>query len=295
VAQQKKKTHAELVRELALSGSIKPGYDVFIIIVTTLSIVNWVLLVLPFSDPNDIRGLLLFMEPIFTVVLLSDFAFRLHVAGKGNRWAYMNRHGGWLDLLGSLPYGRVLRLFRLIRVLQGFREFGFRQTIKWFVANRAQGTFFLVLGFLIIVLEAGGILVLYFESGAKGSNIETGGEALWWGVVTITTVGYVDFYPVTPGGQVVATIMIFSGVALISIFTAWVASTFLTPSSGASSPAAPPQPASSTAAVAPAQAATSAAAPPAGATDEDAAALIADLRTRLDQLEALVGKGNAPS
>lgn len=293
--QQKKKTHADVVRELALSGSIKPGYDVFIIIVTTLSIVNWVLLVLPFSDPNDIRGLLLFMEPIFTAILLGDFAFRVRIAGKGNRWTYMNRHGGWLDLLGSLPYGRVLRLFRLIRVLQGFREFGFRQTIKWFVANRAQGTFFLVLGFLIIVLEGGGLLVLWFESGQPGSNIETGGEALWWGVVTITTVGYGDFYPVTPGGQVVATIMIFSGVALISIFTAWVASTFLTPSSGASSPAAPPQPASSTAAVAPAQAATSAAAPPAGATDEDAAALIADLRTRLDQLEALVGKGNGPS
>lgn len=295
---QQKKTHADVVRELALSGSIKPGYDVFIIIVTTLSIVNWVLLVLPFSDPNDIRGLLLFMEPIFTAILLGDFAFRVRIAGKGNRWTYMNRHGGWLDLLGSLPYGRVLRLFRLIRVLQGFREFGFRQTIKWFVANRAQGTFFLVLGFLIIVLEGGGLLVLWFESGQPGSNIETGGEALWWGVVTITTVGYGDFYPVTPGGQVVATIMIFSGVALISIFTAWVASTFLTPSSSGSSPPAPPPPANSAgsvAAVAPAQAAPPATAPSAGATDEDAAALIADLRTRLDQLEALVGKGNGPS
>ena len=295
---QQKKTHADVVRELALSGSIKPGYDVFIIIVTTLSIVNWVLLVLPFSDPNDIRGLLLFMEPIFTAILLGDFAFRVRIAGKGNRWTYMNRHGGWLDLLGSLPYGRVLRLFRLIRVLQGFREFGFRQTIKWFVANRAQGTFFLVLGFLIIVLEGGGLLVLWFESGQPGSNIETGGEALWWGVVTITTVGYGDFYPVTPGGQVVATIMIFSGVALISIFTAWVASTFLTPSSGGSSPpatATPANSAGSVAAVAPAQATPPATAPPAGATDEDAAALIADLRTRLDQLEALVGKGNGPS
>lgn len=291
------KSRADLEMQMAYRGAIKPGYDVFIIVVTVLSIVNWILLMIPMTDTHDTKGLLIFMEPIFTAILLGDFAFRVRIAGKGNRWTYMNRHGGWLDLLGSLPYGRVLRLFRLIRVLQGFREFGFRQTIKWFVANRAQGTFFLVLGFLIIVLEGGGLLVLWFESGQPGSNIETGGEALWWGVVTITTVGYGDFYPVTPGGQVVATIMIFSGVALISIFTAWVASTFLTPSSSGSSPPAPPpaNSAGSVAAVAPAQAAPPATASSAVATDEDAAALIADLRTRLDQLEALVGKGNGPS
>ena len=293
---KKQLTHAELMREMIVRGSIKPGYDVFIIIVTTLSIVNWVLLIPPFSDPRDIRGLLLFMEPIFTAILLGDFAFRLRIAGKGNRWHYMNRLGGWLDFLGSLPYGRVLRLFRLIRVLQGFREFGFRQTIKWFVANRAQGTFFLVLGFLIIVLEVGGLLVLWFEAGAKGSNIETGGEALWWGVVTITTVGYGDYYPVTGGGQVVATIMIFSGVALISIFTAWVASTFLTPSS--SSPTPPPGDSGATTDTAPAPgaAAASAGTPATSAGDsQDPSAIIADLRTRLDQLEALVAKGDAPS
>ena len=285
-----------------MRGSIKPGYDVFIIIVTTLSIVNWVLLIMPFSDPRDIRGLLLFMEPIFTVILLGDFVFRLRIAGKGNRWHYMNRLGGWLDLLGSLPYGRVLRLFRLIRVLQGFREFGFRQTIKWFVANRAQGTFFLVLGFLIIVLEVGGLLVLWFEAGAKGSNIETGGEALWWGVVTITTVGYGDYYPVTGGGQVVATIMIFSGVALISIFTAWVASTFLTPSSSTSTTPPPGDSGSTTTMTtattpAPSAAAASAGTPATSAAgdSQDPSAIIADLRTRLDQLEALVAKGDAPS
>ena len=89
---------------MALRGAIKPGYDVFIIIVTTLSIVNWVLLITPFSDPRDIRGLLLFMEPIFTAILLADFGFRLRLSGKGHRWHYMNREGGWLDLLGSLPY-----------------------------------------------------------------------------------------------------------------------------------------------------------------------------------------------
>ncbi len=274
-------TASPAAQQRAVLGSIKPGYDVFIIVVTLLSIVNWILIVLPLGNPHDIRGLLIFMEPIFTVILLGDFAYRLRLA-KGARWHYMNRGGGWLDLLGSLPYGRLLRLFRLLRVLQGFKQFGWRASIQWFVANRAQGTFFLVLAFLTIVLEVGGILVLWFESGVPGANIETGGEALWWGVVTITTVGYGDYYPVTAGGEVVATIMIFSGVALISIFTAWVASTFLaSPSEGDGAGSATGD------ATAGGQGPTRAT----GHPDTDPAALIAELRSRLDDLEALVGEG----
>lgn len=298
----------ERERQLILRGSIKPGYDVFIIVVTALSIINWILLLIPLHDPHDIRGLLLFMEPIFTVILLADFTYRLRLAGKGNRWHYMNHEGGWFDFLGSLPYGRALRLFRLIRVLQGFAAYGWRNTIKWFVANRAQGTFFLVLGFLIIVLEGGGLLVLWFEAGAPGANIRTGGEALWWGVVTITTVGYGDYYPVTGGGEVVATIMIFSGVALISIFTAWVASTFLTPSSSSSSGTATGAASTPGAGMASGGATASSTAPGATGTPgtgstgsapdgsaDDASALIADLRAQLDQLEALVQKGSSTS
>lgn len=281
------KAKDDVVGQMVLKGSIKPGYDVFIVIVTVLSIVNWILLMVTLPGESQVKGLLIFMEPIFTAILLADFAYRLKLA-KGQRWHYMNRGGGWLDLVGSLPYGRLLRLFRLYRVIRGFVDFGWRNTIRWFVAHRANGTLFLVLGLLIIVLEFGGLGVLWFEADAPGANIRTGGEALWWGVVTITTVGYGDYYPVTPGGEVVATIMIFAGVAIIAIFTAWVASTFLNPSgaSGAAdTPAAPP------------------ADVPAGTADDDATrehphdahAIIADLRERIDHLEAALGrKGDRP-
>ena len=266
-------------RDLPLRSGLKPGYDVFIIVVTVLSIINWVFLLIPANLGSDTRSLLIFMEPIFIVILLLDFALRLRLA-KGARWHYMNHGGGWFDLLGSLPYGRILRLFRLIRVLQAFHHYGWKATVKWFVANRAQGTLFLVMGFLLIVLEGGGLLVLYFEAGAPGSNIETGGEALWWGVVTITTVGYGDFYPVTAGGQVVATIMIFSGVALIAIFTAWVASSFLNPSSSSQQTDTPtPEVENAT--------------PRMHAMEgNDPGAIIRDLRDRIDALErALLHRG----
>lgn len=205
-----------------------PGYELFIIVATVLSLINWVFLILPIDYGLDIRGLLLFMEPILTLILLIDFAIRLHNS-RPRRWHYMIHGGGWFDFLGSLPYGRLLRLFRLWRVSEAFRQYGTRNVVRWFIANRAKGTLFLVLALMLIVLEVGGILVLHFESGAPGSNIETGGEALWWGVVTITTVGYGDLYPVTAGGQVTATVMIFAGVALVGIFTAWAAAVFMAP------------------------------------------------------------------
>lgn len=261
-------------------SGLKPGYDLFIIVVTVVSIINWIFLILPMNLGSDTRSLLIFMEPILTAILLIDFGLRFHRAGA-QRWEYMIRGGGWLDLLGSLPYGRVLRLFRLVRVLQAFHTYGWRNTIHWFIVNRAKGTLFLVFAFLLIVLEGGGLIVLYFEAGAKGANIETGGEALWWGVVTITTVGYGDYYPVTPGGEVVASIMIFAGVALISIFTAWVASTFLAPAGSKAAQDAQAAPGGSPSSTTPA---------PAGGTPPavDPESLIRDLRARLDELEALV-------
>ena len=273
----------DVMARMILRGSIKPGYDVFIVIVTVLSITNWILLMISVPGESKVTGLLIFMEPIFTVILLADFGYRLKLA-KGQRWKYMNRGGGWLDLLGSLPYGRLLRLFRLYRVLQGFREFGWRNTIRWFVAHRANGTLFLVLGLLIIVLEFGGLAVLWFEADAPGANIRTGGEALWWGVVTVTTVGYGDYYPVTPGGEVVATIMIFAGVAIIAIFTAWVASTFLNPSSGSSSAS------GDSGAPAPAPSDQAPGGVQGGEHHDDAHALIHDLRARLDRLEAAIAR-----
>lgn len=203
-----------------------PGYDFFIVVVTIMSIVNWALLILPMGVGQEIKGLLWLMQPLLTVILLMDFGIRLH-RSRPERWVYMNRNGGWFDLVGSLPYGGVLRFFRLVRVTAAFRQFGWRNVLTWLVRHRARGTLFLVLSLLLIVLEVGGLVVLHFEAGAPGANIQTGPQALWWGIVTVSTVGYGEYYPVTAGGQIAAALMIFSGVAIIGIYTAWAASTFL--------------------------------------------------------------------
>ena len=78
------------------------------------------------------------------------------------------------------------------------------------------------------------MFVLGVEQNAPGANILTGPEALWWGIVTITTVGYGDYYPVTNPGRVAGSVTMLIGIALIGTFTGYLANTFLSTRSPAS-------------------------------------------------------------
>jgi voltage-gated potassium channel len=86
--------------------------------------------------------------------------------------------------------------------------------------------------FRVLIAAAGTLLlgawlVLLFEDHAKGSNIHDYADALWWAIVTVTTVGYGDRYPVTAGGRVVAAVLMLVGIGLIGVLTATVASVFI--------------------------------------------------------------------
>jgi voltage-gated potassium channel len=76
-------------------------------------------------------------------------------------------------------------------------------------------------------LLLGAWLVLLLDENAKGSNIHSYPEAVWWAVVTVTTVGYGDRFPVTEGGRIVATMLMMLGIGLIGVLTATVASVFI--------------------------------------------------------------------
>jgi voltage-gated potassium channel len=78
---------------------------------------------------------------------------------------------------------------------------------------------------MIIIM---GAAVLDIERGEPGSNIKTPMDALWWGLVTITTIGYGDKFPVTIEGRLIAGVLIIFGVAMISAITASFASWILT-------------------------------------------------------------------
>ena len=81
-----------------------------------------------------------------------------------------------------------------------------------------------------MVLSIGSILVLEFESRTPGANIKTGGDALWWGFVTITTVGYGDFYPISTFGRLTGIFVMFAGIGIIGALASILASLLVSPS-----------------------------------------------------------------
>jgi voltage-gated potassium channel len=130
-----------------------------------------------------------------------------------------------LPMLRPLRAARLLRILNLARVAVVLAN-ALRRTKALFTH---RGLHFVLLA-VIVVVFACSALVLSFEAHAKGSNIHNFGDALWWAIVTVTTIGYGDKYPVTAGGRGVAAVLMFVGIGLIGVLTATVASYFVTQS-----------------------------------------------------------------
>jgi voltage-gated potassium channel len=134
-----------------------------------------------------------------------------------------------LDLLiVAVPFSRPLRMGRLIRLLRLSRVGvvlveGLRRARSILTHN---GFHFVVLAAGIIVFACAG-LVTFAERNARAANIHDFGQGLWWAIVTVTTVGYGDRYPVTSFGQGVAVLLMLTGIGLIGTLTATVASYFV--------------------------------------------------------------------
>jgi voltage-gated potassium channel Kch len=211
------------------------SYELFIGALSILSIVNLLLLVLPIGD--QVKDLVLIVDSALTVVFVIDFTIRLFTAPT--KTGYFFKGGGWLDLLGSLPTLRIFRMFRVVRVGRLLHRYGARNVLRDLLASRAQGGLLLVSLLAILTLEYGGIFVLGVEQHAANANIRTGAEALWWGIVTITTVGYGDFYPVTNPGRLVGTLTMLIGISLLGTLTGYLANAFLSPQKVQPAPKAP--------------------------------------------------------
>jgi voltage-gated potassium channel len=150
------------------------------------------------------------------VVFVLDYGLRVWAARDRRR--YFTRH--ILDLLiVALPALRPLRLLRLVvlfRVLNRKAAASLQGRVPIYVSVSAAT---LVICAALAVLDA--------ERYAPSSNIKTFGDALWWAIVTVTTVGYGDHFPVTVEGRFVAGGLMIGGVALIGVVTASFAAWFI--------------------------------------------------------------------
>jgi voltage-gated potassium channel len=224
------------------------AYNIFILVLTVLSLAIMVVMLLPLSDATI--KLLSIYDNLICVIFLIDFALNLRAAPKKSDYFIKDR--GWLDLLGSIPslgllinagkcmgllrLARLSRLARIARLLQGENK---KTLVKDILENRSQYAAFLTILLTILVLTVSSVLVLQFESQSPDAMITTGGDALWYAIVTITTVGYGDFYPVTAAGRITAMFIMFMGVGIIGALASILASLLVGGSPAAEEEAAP--------------------------------------------------------
>lgn len=141
---------------------------------------------------------------------------------------YMVTPMALIDLLAILPSYRAfsfLRIFMVFRLLKLFRHF---HSIKVFLNVLGSKRFELYtlaifIGFLIFI---GSVAIYLFESHAEGGQVKSLFDGVYWSIVTLATVGYGDISPQTTSGRLVAIVLIFSGLGVLSFFTSIMVSGF---------------------------------------------------------------------
>jgi hypothetical protein len=203
------------------------GYEIFIGVLSILSILNLILAV--FIPDPDLTQVLNIMNWLFSIIFIIDFIYRILTAPSKRN--YFFRQFGWADLLASLPFEqtKILRIFRLVRVYRLMREVGPKKVAETLLKDRAGSALIILLLMGILVLEFGSLAILRAEEINPEANIKTASDAIWYTLVTISTVGYGDRYPTTNSGRIIGAVIIIVGVGIFGTFTGYLANLFLSP------------------------------------------------------------------
>ena len=183
-----------------------------------------------FSLDANSQLILNYVDIVVCGLFFLDFLYVFFTEKNKRRYFFT---WGWVDLASSVPmidflrWGRLARIMRIFRVLRGVKAA--RVLTSLILERRAHSAFLAAFLISIILVGVSAVSMLHFEKGAEGYNIKTAEDALWWAVVTITTVGYGDKYPVTSEGRVLAATLMIAGVGLFGTFSGFVASWFLAP------------------------------------------------------------------
>ncbi|MHA6614073.1 ion transporter [Photobacterium damselae] len=159
---------------------------------------------------------------LFWCQLLTDF---IRSEEKTN---YLKRH--WPDFMASIPviepfrFARLVQVFRVVRLLRSSKHI-----MQQLQENRREATIATICLLLTVLITIGSSFILLIEAKDPNANIHSASDALWWVIVTISTVGYGDHYPVTTLGKVLGTMVIVCGVGVFGMISGLVSSIITDP------------------------------------------------------------------
>lgn len=231
-----------------LTVSKKPGdlswyFDMFIII---LIILNVIAIVLESIEPLRKQFQIQFDYFEFFSVIVFTIEYILRIWTANLIPEYKKRITGNLkfaltplaiiDLLAFLPFylpfiGIDLRLLRILRIFRVFRLFKIARYIEALsfiiqVFKKKKEELVISLIFTVFLLLITSTLMYYVENESQPENFSSIPETMWWGIATLTTVGYGDIYPITPFGQFLGGVIAIIGIGLFALPTGILASGF---------------------------------------------------------------------
>ncbi len=213
------------MEQIPVNGPRTGPYDLFM-----LGLCVYVLVALAvetfFPLSPDTVWILNWVDNGICLIFILDFLAGLSQAP--NKWEFLKWN--WIDLVSSIPNlellraGRAIRVIRILRLLRAVRS---TKRLTFFILRHRSRAVFAAAALVSVLMTIfGSIAIMQFEV-VPESNIRGPDDALWWAFVTMTTVGYGDKYPVTPGGRLLAALLMISGVGLFGTFTGFIASWFL--------------------------------------------------------------------
>ncbi len=205
-------------------------FNFFIQFLIIISVINFSILTLPnlsIKTQEIFNSIEVFCVSIFTV----EYLLRFYAARS--RVKFFFSFFGMIDLIAILPFYlalgldlkslRAIRLFRILRLFKFLRYGNTMDKIKKSFNSIKRELFLFSLATLLL-LYFSSIGIYFFENKAQPDVFSSIFDAMWWSVATLTTVGYGDVYPITNGGKIFASVIVFIGLGLVAIPTGLIAS-----------------------------------------------------------------------
>jgi voltage-gated potassium channel len=164
------------------------------------------------------------LEIVTVAIFTIEYGLRILVADKRLRFIFS--FYGLVDLAAILPFYlstsvdlRSIRVFRMLRLFRAFKLFRYSKAIRRFgyafSEIKEELVVYLVATGLIIFVSSVGIY--YFENPTQPEDFRSIFHCLWWAIVTLTTVGYGDVYPVTVGGKIFTAVILLVGLGVVAV------------------------------------------------------------------------------
>jgi len=205
-------------------------FDLGIQALIVVSVVSFAIETLP-DLPAGTKRALSYTEIVCVGVFTVEYLFRILVADR--KLSFIFSFFGLIDLTAILPFylstGLDLRSIRALRLLRLFRALklvrysrAIQRFHRAFLIAREEVVLFLCVTLILLYFAAVGIY--YFENPAQPEAFASVFHSLWWAVATLTTVGYGDVYPVTPGGKIFTFCVLMLGLGIVAVPAGLVAS-----------------------------------------------------------------------